>query len=214
MRETYFVPQARRRFAAFVSGGLDSTAVIKGIKSQKITITDLKTNKSSEITTNDKGQSEAFELVRNHEYRITYKGTSTFTADTALFKATDPVSSMVNLTSYFKQYFNKLTVTKDVTEDLSEILLDIYRKDGNVVQMKIASGASYVWNSQGAKTYGVRQIPYNFLIDAEGKIVIADIGHFESEQYTIELLFDIITEKFSNFAAYFTEINTNPVNYL
>ena len=122
----------------------------KGIKSQKIMVTDLKANKSIEIVTNDKGQSEAFELVRNHEYRITYKGTSTYTADTALFKATDPVSSMVNLTSYFKQYFNKLTVTKDVTEDLSEILLDIYRKDGNVVQMKIASGGSYVWNSQGA----------------------------------------------------------------
>ncbi|MFK8010311.1 MAG: Nif3-like dinuclear metal center hexameric protein, partial [Saprospiraceae bacterium] len=50
--------------------------------------------------------------------------------------------------------------------------------------------------------------------DADGKIVIADIGHYESEQYTIELLYDIITEKFSNFAAYFTEINTNPVNYM
>jgi outer membrane protein OmpA-like peptidoglycan-associated protein len=121
-----------------------------GIKSQIIMITDLQSNKMSEIVTNDKGQSEAFELVKNHEYRIAFKGTSTFTADTALFKATEPVSSMVNLTSYFKQYFNKLTVTKEVTEDLSEILLDIYRKDGNVIQMKISSGASYIWNSQGA----------------------------------------------------------------
>jgi outer membrane protein OmpA-like peptidoglycan-associated protein len=121
----------------------------KGIKAQKIMITDLKTNKAMEIVTDDKGQSEEFDLVRNHEYQIIYNGTSTFTPDTAMFKATDPGSAMVNLTSYFKQYFNKLTVTKDVTEDLSEILLDVYKKDGKVIQMKIASGGSYVWNSQG-----------------------------------------------------------------
>ena len=67
---------------------------------------------------------------------------------------------------------------------------------------------------QGADIFITSDYKYHEFFDAEGKIVIADIGHFESEQYTIELLFDIITEKFSNFAAYFTEINTNPVNYL
>ncbi|MFT7450446.1 MAG: hypothetical protein ACI9VN_001163 [Patescibacteria group bacterium] len=40
------------------------------------------------------------------------------------------------------------------------------------------------------------------------------MGHYESEQYTIELLFDIISQNFSNFAAYSTKVDTNPVRYL
>jgi hypothetical protein len=49
--------------------------------------------------------------------------------------------------------------------------------------------------------------------DAEGKLVIADIGHYESEQYTIDLLFDILKEKFTNFAVQKTGVKTNPVHY-
>ena len=67
---------------------------------------------------------------------------------------------------------------------------------------------------QGADIFITSDYKYHEFFDADGKIIIADIGHYESEQYTIELLYNIITEKFSNFAAYFTEINTNPVNYL
>ena len=44
-------------------------------------------------------------------------------------------------------------------------------------------------------------------------ILLADIGHFESEQFTIELLTDILQQKFRNFAVLKTEIKTNPVNY-
>lgn len=55
---------------------------------------------------------------------------------------------------------------------------------------------------------------YHEFFDAEGKLVIADIGHFESEQFTIELLYEIIREKFPTFALHCTEVNTNPVYYL
>ena len=54
---------------------------------------------------------------------------------------------------------------------------------------------------------------YHQFFDANERLVIADIGHFESEQFTIQLLFDIITKKFSNFAAHCTNLNTNPINY-
>jgi len=67
---------------------------------------------------------------------------------------------------------------------------------------------------QGADVFITSDYKYHEFFDADGKIVIADIGHYESEQFTIELLFDIISQKFSTFAAYFTEVNTNPVNYL
>lgn len=55
---------------------------------------------------------------------------------------------------------------------------------------------------------------YHEFFDAEGQLIIADIGHFESEQFTIELLQRVISEKFSTFAAYSTEVVTNPVHYL
>lgn len=55
---------------------------------------------------------------------------------------------------------------------------------------------------------------YHDFFDANGKIIIADIGHYESEQFTIQLLFQLINENFSNFAAHYSNHNTNPVKYL
>ncbi len=55
---------------------------------------------------------------------------------------------------------------------------------------------------------------YHEFFDAEDKIIIADIGHYESEQFTKELIRDEILKKFSNFATYLSEAKTNPVNYL
>ena len=54
---------------------------------------------------------------------------------------------------------------------------------------------------------------YHQFFDAEMNLLIADIGHFESEQYTNELFFDILTKKFSTFAIHFSEVKTNPVYY-
>jgi dinuclear metal center YbgI/SA1388 family protein len=55
---------------------------------------------------------------------------------------------------------------------------------------------------------------YHEFFDADKKIIIADVGHFESEQFTQELLLELITEKFPNFAVCLTLHNTNPINYL
>lgn len=55
---------------------------------------------------------------------------------------------------------------------------------------------------------------YHEFFDAENKIIIADVGHFESEQYTKELFYDIVIKKFNMFACFLSEINTNPIIYL
>jgi len=55
---------------------------------------------------------------------------------------------------------------------------------------------------------------YHQFFDAENKILIADIGHFESEQFTKELIYELLIKKFPKFAIHFTEVNTNPINYL
>jgi dinuclear metal center YbgI/SA1388 family protein len=65
----------------------------------------------------------------------------------------------------------------------------------------------------GADIFITADYKYHEFFDAEGKILIADIGHFESEQFTQQLLVDIIRKKFSTFAVRLTDINTNPVKY-
>lgn len=78
---------------------------------------------------------------------------------------------------------------------------------------------------QNADVFVTADFKYHQFFDAENRIVIADIGHYESEQFTRELLRDILLEKFSIFAARFKKsdrgipffisaINTNPINYL
>jgi len=56
-------------------------------------------------------------------------------------------------------------------------------------------------------------VKYHDFFRAEDKIIVADIGHYESEQFTIQLLGELLQKKFPTFAACFTETNTNPVQY-
>ncbi len=64
-----------------------------------------------------------------------------------------------------------------------------------------------------ADVYITSDIKYHEFFDADDKIILADIGHYESEQFTTELLSEILQEKFPNFAVLKTEVNTNPVQY-
>ena len=54
---------------------------------------------------------------------------------------------------------------------------------------------------------------YHQFFDADGHISIFDVGHFESEQFTIDLIADRLSEKFPKFAVLKTEVNTNPIQY-
>jgi putative NIF3 family GTP cyclohydrolase 1 type 2 len=54
---------------------------------------------------------------------------------------------------------------------------------------------------------------YHQFFDAENQIVIADIGHYESEHFTVEIFHGILTKRFSTFAVIFSETDTNPINY-
>ena len=67
--------------------------------------------------------------------------------------------------------------------------------------------------AKGADAFVSSDFKYHEFFDAEGKIMIADIGHYESEVYTKELLDRILSEKFTNIATYLSEVNTNPVKY-
>lgn len=67
--------------------------------------------------------------------------------------------------------------------------------------------------SVGADFLITADVKYHEFFDADGGLVIADIGHFESEQFTADLLFEVLQEKFRNFAVLKSETKTNPVKY-
>ena len=89
---------------------------------------------------------------------------------------------------------------------------------GKMVQ-KIAlcggAGSGLIASSiaSGAQIYITADMKYHEFFDADANILIADIGHYESEQFTIDLLFDILKENFTTFAVLKTGIKTNPVQY-
>ena len=64
-----------------------------------------------------------------------------------------------------------------------------------------------------ADVFVTADFKYHQFFDADGQILIADIGHYESEQFTKELLHDLLVKKFSTFAVRLTEVYTNPVIY-
>lgn len=65
----------------------------------------------------------------------------------------------------------------------------------------------------GADAFITADFKYHEFFDADGKLMIADIGHYESEQFTSDLLVDLVREKFPDFSVRLTEKNTNPINY-
>ena len=65
----------------------------------------------------------------------------------------------------------------------------------------------------GAEVFISADFKYHEFYEANNQICIMDIGHYESERYTIQLLQQLISRKFTTFAAYCTEVNTNPINY-
>src|SRR5690606_7873506 len=86
-----------------------------------------------------------------------------------------------------------------------------------ISRVAVCGGAAGI-HLNGAKRSGVDifiSADYNCqeIFDAEGEIDIADIGHFECEHVTQELLLEIIQKKFANFAVLLTGIETNPIKY-
>lgn len=67
--------------------------------------------------------------------------------------------------------------------------------------------------AQQADVFITSDMKYHEFFDADKRILVLDIGHYESEQFTKHLIADILKKNFSNFAIHLTERNTNPINY-
>lgn len=64
-----------------------------------------------------------------------------------------------------------------------------------------------------ADAYVTADVKYHDFFEADGKLLLVDAGHFETEQFTKELIADVISKKITNFAVSISEVKTNSINY-
>jgi dinuclear metal center YbgI/SA1388 family protein len=68
--------------------------------------------------------------------------------------------------------------------------------------------------SAGAQVFLTSDFKYHQFFDADNRILIIDIGHFENEQFTMQLIYEHLKDNFPNFAGCLTSVQTNPIHYL
>jgi len=78
------------------------------------------------------------------------------------------------------------------------------------------SGSFAINNAKRTKAdvYVTADLKYHDFFKADNKLILIDIGHYESEQFTKNIIVDYLTKKFLNFAIILSKINTNPINYI
>ncbi|GAB4281340.1 MAG: Nif3-like dinuclear metal center hexameric protein [Marinilabiliales bacterium] len=90
--------------------------------------------------------------------------------------------------------------------------------DKKINKVAVCGGSGSNLISQAIKNnadvFITADVKYHQFFETENKIIIADIGHYESEQFAKEIIYNIITKKIPNFAVRLSDINTNPINYL
>jgi dinuclear metal center YbgI/SA1388 family protein len=110
----------------------------------------------------------------------------------------------------------------DIFHHIKDVLLVSCIRHTAIVQEKIrkvavcgGSGSFLLPDAiaAGADIFITADYKYHQFFEAEQKIIIADIGHYESEQFTVEIFDAIINKKFPNFAVYLSTTKTNPINY-
>jgi dinuclear metal center YbgI/SA1388 family protein len=112
-----------------------------------------------------------------------------------------------------KEFLKRLKIRMDL-----QVVKHTRLLDKPVKKVAVCGGAGSFLLSHairaGAQFYISADFKYHEFFDAENRIVIADIGHYESEVYTKELLQEVLSKKFTTFAINFSRTDTNPISYL
>lgn len=140
-----------------------------------------------------------------------------------------PAFDILSLDNHFREFGGG--VIGELPEPISEVeLLNMLKSTFNTgvirhsplthkplqrIALCGGAGKSMIYNAlrQSADAFVTADLSYHDFFSPTGKMLLADIGHFESEQYTSDLLERLIKEKFPTFAVQKTGIYTNPVNY-
>ena len=78
------------------------------------------------------------------------------------------------------------------------------------------AGSSLIGKAQAAQAdiFITGEIGYHQFFGYENGMILAEVGHYESEQHTKDIFCEVITKKIPNFATYYTKVETNPIKYL
>lgn len=125
-------------------------------------------------------------------------------------------AGMVGELSQPMQEIEFLNMVKKVFKLQSIRCTNFLSKEVSKVAFCGGSGAFLIKQAidSGADIFITGDIKYHQFFDAESKIIIADIGHFESEQFTVDIFYEYLMKNFSKFAVLKSEIKTNPINYI
>jgi putative NIF3 family GTP cyclohydrolase 1 type 2 len=113
--------------------------------------------------------------------------------------------------------------TEEFLEDLKvRMHLEVIRHSAitksEIEQIAVCGGSgSFLMSAairQQADIFITADLKYHDFFEADNRIILADIGHYESEQFTKELVHDRLQEKFANIALHLSKVNTNPIIYL
>lgn len=151
-------------------------------------------------------------LLQTHPYEepayefITLDNTPSMTGLGAVGNLDEPVSPS-KLVEMVKQTFGSPVAR-----------CSAYDEDSRIRRVAVCggSGASLISRaiSAGAQAIVTSDVKYHDFVDYAGDILIIDIGHHESENCSKSIFFDIISEKFPNFALWYAKADVNPINYL
>lgn len=118
---------------------------------------------------------------------------------------------------FLKEEMNQDNFLKQLKTSMNLNVIRFTSIDKPIKKVAVCGGSGSFLLSKakaaGADAFVTADFKYHEFFDYENDILIADIGHFESEIYTKELLKDLLSKRFTKFATYFSEVNTNPVNY-
>ncbi len=142
----------------------------------------------------------------------------------------EPVYDIYELKNSWAQAGSGITGELKVPQTEMEFLKDIkktfevgcvkHNKTSGRLIRKVAlcggSGAFLLPQALAARAdvFITGEMKYHDYFGHDNDILIAEIGHYESEQYTREIFYDIISKLFPTFEVYITKINTNPIKYL
>jgi hypothetical protein len=122
------------------------------------------------------------------------------------------------------------TINKIVSYNIEEEFLDYLKErmhlsivkhsplTGKRIQKVALCGGAGIFllgdaKKAGADVFVTADIKYHEYFDAEGALVLCDIGHYESEIFTKDLLADVLSQNFPNIALYLSKVVTNPTSY-
>ncbi len=163
------------------------------------------------IFPNEKTNEVLSALFANHPYEeVAYdlypvRNTYPLAGDGMIGELSEPIETMEFL-KFIKETFHCGTIRYTASD----------KKNISKVAVCGGSGSFLIQNAmqQKADIFITGDMKYHDFFLADNSLIIADIGHYESEQYTKELFYELLNKKFYNFAIQISKVNTNPINYL